>query len=157
MASLEANKAVVRRYIEEAMNGRDIALAEEIWAVKTAEGKMVVPYGLDPPFLRHPFETTIVDLIAENDKVVVRARHRPSDPQAAGAQAVGATAGHLGEVQAIYVLRIANAQIVEMWAALDPGTLSPIIEGFQQILGKRSPQGQRPGFLVPPGGSKDSS
>lgn len=67
---LERNKAVVRRLIDEVMNGGNLDAIDELYAPPMAKGakKWIAPFRASFPDVR----MEIVELIAEGDKVVGR-------------------------------------------------------------------------------------
>jgi predicted ester cyclase len=124
--SLEQNKAIVRRCIEEAFNKGNAAAMDEFLAPN------VVPHPL-PPGVSHDLEglkrffttllaafpdycLTIEDMVAEGDKVVIRST-------------IGGT--HKGEFMgiaptgkkvtwtAIEIWRIEGGKVVEIWGEVD--------------------------------------
>jgi hypothetical protein len=123
MASLVENKAVVRRFIE-AMDRQDDAAVAELWAVMGADGTITKPPVLHIPSkgnMAVAFHSTIDDLIAEDDKVVVRLRAHSADPRIPEREARSMSPPtSRGEVRCIYVFRLAEGKIVEDWAGIDP-------------------------------------
>ncbi len=125
--SVEENKAIVQRYYDEVLNGRDLSVLDETHAVNHVHHDPSNPADIEGregtkqrlielmnafPDLRY----TIKDMIAEGDRVMVR-------------WTVGLT--HTGEfeglpptgkravVQGIYVHRMSGAKMVEDWAIRD--------------------------------------
>jgi predicted ester cyclase len=123
--TLEENKAIVRRQFD-LVERRDLGALDEVMAADGANhalGRIVV--GLEPfqailgaihsVFLDEM--TTIVDMIAEGDKVVVRAtlkgKHQGSGiPLLAGIKPEGRPV----EWQFIHIFRLRDGKIVEHWA-----------------------------------------
>ena len=119
----DANKAVLRRYWEQALNGRDLTLLDELFAPDfVAHGDssqtlddfrrvIAIIYSAFPDI-----RESIEDLIAEGDKAVVRftATGTPTGefmglaPTGRGIQASG-----------ISIFRLAGGKIVERWSVFD--------------------------------------
>ncbi|HVP20898.1 MAG TPA: ester cyclase [Anaerolineaceae bacterium] len=125
--SIETNKAIVRRIFEEIFNNRNFPVVDELiapdyinhnvsLAVQGPEGvkKMAIAQFKAFPDLH----TTIEDIIAEGDKVVVRATdhfsHQPDGKKIA--------------LTWIEILRLENGKAVEAWFEAD---LSSLIERFK--------------------------
>ncbi len=68
--STETNKAAVRRYIEEVINGDNVALIDELFAPHMRERVKGFRAESDRPFPDGLEE--IQDIVAEGDKVIVR-------------------------------------------------------------------------------------
>jgi len=140
--SLEENKALVRRVIEEVRHQGKLDVVDEVYAtnfvphlvgnpdIRDIEGFKQLVTTLRTAFPDGHF--TIDDIIAEGDKVVTRwtftGTHKgelmgipPTDKQAT--------------VTGIDIIRIASGKIVEGWTNMD--TL-----GFMQQLGVIPPMGQ---------------
>jgi predicted ester cyclase len=116
--SLDANKALVRRYFEELANAGRCDVAVELL---TPEAVISVQQLITMLHTAFPdFRVTIEDQIAEGDKVVTRftARgthqgvwHSPLGP----IEPTGKQFDHEG----IRIFRIANGQLVETWGGAD--------------------------------------
>ena len=123
----EENKTIVRRWIEDGLNGRELAIIDELFAADYANhsprlgvvGREYTARETAEFFIAFPdWQTTIDDVIAEGEKVVVR-------------RTVQGT--HKGEVQGVPVpptgklitftiwemFRVSNGKIVERWAIHD--------------------------------------
>jgi predicted SnoaL-like aldol condensation-catalyzing enzyme len=114
-------KEFIRNHFEELENRKDLRIGEVNFAAGFVDHGAEVPPGLPPgpagaiqyvgaalkkvPALR----LSIEDLIAENDKIVVRNHGRGTD----------AASKHRLELSGIVIWRIANRQIVERWAYLE--------------------------------------
>jgi predicted ester cyclase len=127
---LEANKAVVRRLVDEVLNGGHLELIDELYAPELATGarRWITPFRASFPDVH----MEIVDLIAEADKVVDR---------------FTCSATHLGEwlgqaptgrrferVDEVSIFRMRDGRIVHAWSLED--TLARLRQ-----LGLTSPQG----------------
>ena len=127
--SLESNKAVVRKWIEQGWNKHNIAIIDETYApsfvqhgggpdVTSAEGlkTFVADYLKAFPDLTF----TIDDLVAEGDRVVWRfvgtATHN-------GPLMGIPASGRKAAVPGIVVFRVANDRIAEAWLNLDVMTM----------------------------------
>ena len=125
--SAEMNKAIVRRMYEEVFNRRNLALADELAAPESITHQ--APPGLaasGPEALRQVVQllttafpdhhTTIEDLIAEGDKVVVRATFSGTHQ---GVFLGIPPTGKSFTQQQIDVMRITDGKVTEHWAVRD--------------------------------------
>jgi steroid delta-isomerase-like uncharacterized protein len=123
--SLEENKAVVRRQFDLIQRG-DLDALDEVMAADVANhalGKIQVGLEAFKAILQavhnsFPDETTTVDdMIAEGDKVVVRSTLRGTY-QGAGLPLFAGTqsGGRAVEWQFIHIFRLRDGKIVEHWA-----------------------------------------
>ena len=140
--SAEENKALVRRYVEEVVNQRNLDLLDEIFAPDFVE------YGADTDqvsgvedakqffdMLRSgfpDFQGTIEDLFAEGDKVVLRFTFRGTHQ----GEFMGiAPTGKQVTMPGIDIFRIADGKLVELWGQED-------VLGMMQQLGAIPELGQ---------------
>ena len=124
--NLETSKRVVREWIQRGVNGGDLAAADELFdpnvVAHAPKGDL---HGIDAgpkasvAMLRNAFpdiEITIHDLIAEGDKVAsrwtARAKH---DGEFMGISPTGTAVTFDG----LYVYRVTNGRISEVWASFD--------------------------------------
>lgn len=123
--STEDNKSIVRRYQDAYNTGDFIALAEVVAAdVLTPNIDPGMPPGLEGAIAVHQttllgmpdYWTTIEDLIAEGDKVVVRVTM--TGTHTGNFWGVPPT-GRRINLTAIYIVRIADGKIVEHWGEED--------------------------------------
>ena len=125
--SVEINKAIVRRMYEEVFNRRNLALADELAAPESLSHE--APPGMaatGPEALRQVVQllttafpdhhTTIEDLIAEGDKVVVRATFSGTH---LGVLLGILPTGRPFTQQQIHIVRITDGKIAEHWAMRD--------------------------------------
>ncbi len=128
--SAETNKAIVRRLFEEVYNRRNLAAMDEFIAPDyvnhNASFQVRGPEGAKraaaAQFEAFPdLHTTIEDIIAEGDKVVVRATDHFTD-QRDGKQVA---------LTWIEILRLENGKVVEAWAESD---MSPILGPLRDAL-----------------------
>jgi predicted ester cyclase len=127
-AVLEANKAVVRRIVEEVWNTGNLAAVEELWApTVTVHGQLLthedIRWRIQRMRAARPdLRCTIEDLIAEGDRVVLRWRSEgtqtgelllyPADVRIA-------PTGKRLSIAAINIFRLVNRQVVEVWELRD--------------------------------------
>ena len=116
-------KAVMRRYYDEAWNGRDLSVLDAVLAPEYVNhspfapglptGPEGVPIVMTAMWAAFPDLTFAVeDMIAEGDRVVTRAVLRGTHQgEFAGAPATGRTI----EVAMISIERVAGGRIVEHW------------------------------------------
>ena len=121
----EENKAIVRRYIEEALGNGKLSVIEDIFAVDvmshTPNGNMEGIEGISEPVTmrRNAFPdltVTIDDQIAEGDKVVTRLTF--SGTHRGDYRGMAAT-GRKATWNQIAIARIENGKIVESWRIPD--------------------------------------
>jgi steroid delta-isomerase-like uncharacterized protein len=122
---LTANKALVSRYYTDVLSGRDLdALGELLAEDFTSWLSDGTPVGPGPyreaVAVSHrafpDLEVTVLDQIAEGDKVVTRWR---ADGTHAGPFAGIPATGRPVSVTAIHVHRVAGGRLAEHWEALD--------------------------------------
>lgn len=119
--TLEDMKNFIRNHFEEFVNRKNLEIGDVNVAPEFVDHGADVPSGTLPgpagakqyvggAYKRFPdIHVEIEDLIAENDKVVVRNRWTGTD----------ATTGQRIEFSGIVIWRIANRQILERWAYLE--------------------------------------
>jgi steroid delta-isomerase-like uncharacterized protein len=128
--TIEENKALVRRWYDEVLNRRNLAVADEILAEDfVINGRPIGRDGLKQAvrWVRSIFPDTIVtieDVIAEGDRVVTRwcanATHQGEF------QGIPAT-GKAITLRGIHIDRVANGKIAERWEEVDlPAVLQQI-------------------------------
>jgi predicted ester cyclase len=144
--STEANKALIRRWVEEVLNNGDLTLIDEFVAPEMVNHAVVpelqqgsgnfkrVIQSLFVAFPDHHME--LEDLGAEADKVWYRGT-RSGTHQGPGPLPGLAPTGKFAAVQHIHLFRIANGKMVEHWALRDD-------LGFLQQIGVFPPAGARP-------------
>ena len=128
--SIEENKAIARRIIEEFINKGDLSVADELFAadfVNHNPGRGTTPdrEGMKQYItnLRSAFPDqtlTIDDLIAEGDQVVLRMTGRGTHT---GDFGIIPATGKQFEVPLISILRFANGKTVERWNVSDEVSL----------------------------------
>jgi predicted ester cyclase len=130
------NTALVRRFIEEMINGGQLGLADEIFTptyVDRTPGAPPVPPGPDGmrqtvTFFRTAFPDmhyTIEDLFGAGDRVAVRWTARGTNT---GPLAGAAPTGKAVTVSAVYIFRVEQGRLAEAWGDFDA-------LGMQQQLG----------------------
>jgi len=128
--STESNKAIVRRLLEEVFNGRNVAVMDELIAPELVNHNAPVPArgpdgakrGAAAQLEAFPdLHTTIEDMIAEGDKVVVRATDRFTRKD--DGQQVALTW--------IEILRLEGGKVAEAWVEAD---MSPILGPLRDAL-----------------------
>ena len=124
--SVERNKAVVRRYLEEMVNGGDYAVAEEIIAPDyvnhtagggIGSGRAGYVQGLRALHTAFPdWHVTVEEILGEGDVVMdrftLRATHLGS------ANGIAAT-GRRIEALGMHTWRVVDGKLVEGWYATD--------------------------------------
>ena len=124
--SVEDNKAIARRIIEEFINNGDLSVADELFAadfVNHSPGRGTTPdregikQFINYMLAAFPDQTTTIDdLIAEGDKVVLRMTGRGTHT----GELLGIPAtGKQFEVPLISILRFANGKAIERWSLAD--------------------------------------
>lgn len=112
---IEVNKAMVRRLIEEVMNGGNLDRLEEFYTPRLARAarRWIAPFQASFPDMR----MEIVDLIAEGDQVVGRF-------QCSGTH-LGEWLGHaptgrrFERIDEVYMFRIQDGKITQAWGIED--------------------------------------
>ena len=114
--TLEANKTLVHRIFEEAVNGRNEAVISELYGADVVDrgawarqmpGPAGMPLTIDQFHTVYPDVTVAVDAaIAEDELVATFATWHGTHPPA-GTHVVGRT---------MHIFRIANGQIIEQWS-----------------------------------------
>lgn len=125
MSIVETNKAIARRYIDQMLNNQRHDLIDE-FLVESVElngvgpsiiGRKAVVEFYTKFFAAFPdWHTSIDDMVAEGDKVVVRITS--SGTHLGAYQAIPAT-GKTYTQNAIVIYRLANGKIVEGWLQTD--------------------------------------
>lgn len=127
----DLNKALVRRLVDEVINGNDLDVLDELATPRLA------------PKLRTAFEQfraafpdwrqELVQLVAEDDTVV--ARFRCTGTQLGDWQGVAAT-GRTMKVDEVYFFRFADGQVAGMWGVEDTWTRMRQLAGDDATLGE---------------------
>ncbi|SRR6266540_2072996 len=124
--SAEQNKSIVRRWVEEGWNKRNIALIDQLYApnfyqhetgpetVNSSEALKQFVAGYLSAFPDLQF--TIEDLVAEGDKVVWR--FKASGHQNGSFMGLPASGKAVG-VTGIVIFRLENSRMAEAWLNLD--------------------------------------
>jgi predicted ester cyclase/quinol monooxygenase YgiN len=149
-ASVEANKAVVRR-IEEAWNANDLAALDDLFAPNFVAHNAVpgMPAGLAGAKMAHQASmisfpdrrTSIEELIGSGDTVVVRVRMMGTNQGGLTWAGVPAN-GNPVNVTWISLYRLAGGKVVEHRAEMD-------VMGLMQQLGAIPSPGQAPATAAP--------
>ena len=122
----QENKAIALRHIEEARNGQNLAVVDDLFAPDHVHHRAVGPdeRGIEArrrslaawhaafPDLRHHVE----DVIAEGDKVAVRYTARGT--QRGEFQGIAPSGGPVAWT-GVFIFRIACGRIAETWVATD--------------------------------------
>jgi steroid delta-isomerase-like uncharacterized protein len=124
--STEQNKSVVRRWIEEVTNNKNLDMLNETHASNSANHALPpgMPQGIEGEkrfssmfFVAFPDgRFTIQDLIAEENKVAMRYIYRGT--HTGNFQGIQPT-GKSFEVSGINLVRISNGKIAENWVGFD--------------------------------------
>ncbi len=121
-------KEFVRQHFEEFVNRQNLAIADHNFAPEFVDHGSDVPPGLPPgpagakqyvggAYKKFPdIHVDILDLVAEDDKVVVRNHWTGTE----------AASGNKYEFSGIVIWRIAHRQLVERWAYL---TVPQVMKG----------------------------
>jgi len=121
---LTANKALVRRFFEEALGGGDLDLID---ALVAPDAVMHNPLILDAPssvrgsveMVRRAFpdlRVEVLDLIAESDRVAAFLRLSGTNT---GAYLRGGATNRQASMRAFFIWRIADGRLVESWGTAD--------------------------------------
>ena len=121
-ARLEENKALVRGYLTEVANAGNLAAAPRYFApdVSFNGSRDLRPFIAFRQAMRHAFpdhRLTIVDQIAEGDRVVTRVRFEATHLQPyAGVVPTGRRLSYSG----VAIDRVVDGKVVEMWHMANP-------------------------------------
>jgi steroid delta-isomerase-like uncharacterized protein len=136
----EENKAIARRYVEEAINQRNLDLLDELFASEfidhtASPGQAPGVEGLNQFFAMMDagfpdFRATIEDMIAEGSKVAVRFTFRGTHQ--GDFVGIPPTSKQV-TMQGIDILRVENGKVTELWGQED-------MLGLMQQLGAFSPE-----------------
>jgi predicted ester cyclase len=129
--SIEANKAIVKRYFEEVLDERKLDILDELVAAdcvihrpeaeEPIRGLEAFRQALERILqVYSEFTTTIHDLIAEDDRVVFRLSHQAVN-RGEWTSRIGthAVAGKAVSWPAIVIFRIRDGKIAEEWVSRD--------------------------------------
>ena len=140
--SVEENKAIIRRAVEEGWNKGNLDVFDELVAIDAVHhdwkthGLEAFKQAISADMTAFPdLQMTIEDMIAEGDKVAVRYTFRGT--QKGETQDIPPT-GKYVTVPGIFICRCAGGKIVEEWDIWDD--LGPL-----QQLGAISPLGESEG------------
>ncbi len=140
--STEANKAIIRRFVEEVQNGGDLTVLDEIAAPDYVNH--TAPPGVPPDreglkqltaMFRRAFpdgRVAIEDLVAEGDRVVTRKTFRGTHR---GELMGMPPTGRAIAIQLIDIVRLADGKMTERWLSMDQ-------LGMMQQLGLAPTPGQ---------------
>jgi predicted ester cyclase len=108
-------KAVVRRLIDEVLNGGRLELIDELYSPEMAPGahRWIAPFRESFPDV----EMEIVDLIAEGEQVV--GRFRCSATNLGAWRGRPPTGRRFERVDEVYIFRVRDGRIVEAWGIED--------------------------------------
>lgn len=112
---LQRNKQVVRRLVDEVMNGGHLDVIDEIYAPKLAEAER----GWIAPFLASFPDTRmeIVELIAEGDRVV--GRFKCSGTHLGEWRGHAPTGRRFSRIDEVGIFRIEGGRIAHAWSIED--------------------------------------
>lgn len=108
-------KAVVRRLIDEVLNGGVLDAIDELYAPELARGarRWIAPFRESFPDV----EMEIVELIAEDEKVV--GRFRCSGTHLGPWRGHGPTGRRFEGIDEVYIFRVREGRITEAWGIED--------------------------------------
>jgi steroid delta-isomerase-like uncharacterized protein len=120
------NKALVRRYVEEVLNNRNLTLIDELFAPTFIDHDSSMPEARGPAGVKRltaivhtsfpDLHFTIEDMVAEGDKVVYRYTVRGTHQKDfMGIAATGKQIRFTG----IHIYRVGNGQLQEEWENWD--------------------------------------
>lgn len=122
----DENKALVRRYVEEVLNGGNLDLIEEMFASDYGAQDQTESEPTGPELVRGriarirrvfpDFHLTLEDLLADGDKVVLRFTCRGT--QTGQLRDIPPT-GKSVEWRGIGILRVVDGKLAEQWQAED--------------------------------------
>ena len=110
--SASENKALIRRYFEEALNQKNLALLDELVSDENLKQLVTSKLGIAFPDLHR----TVDDVVAEGDKVVARQTMRGTHT---GKYLGIPPTGRKVTFTAIGIYRIKDGKIAEAWISRD--------------------------------------
>jgi steroid delta-isomerase-like uncharacterized protein len=124
--SAESNKVLVRRYVEEVLNQKNLAAVDELFAATFVDHDSSIPEAKGPAGIKRlaamvhasfpDVHFTIEDLIAEGDRVVYRYTVRGTHQK----DFMGiAAAGKQIEFTGIHIYRVEGGKLQEEWENWD--------------------------------------
>ena len=124
--SLEGNKTLVERYVEEVLNGRNLDLVDDLFAASFVDHDSSMPEARGPAGIKRlaamahasfpDLHFTIEDMIAEADKVVYRYTVRGThQKEFMSIPATGKQISFTG----IHIYRVADGKLQEEWENWD--------------------------------------
>ena len=124
--SSESNKALVRRYVEKALNQKNLGVVDELFAKSFVDHDSSMPEARGPEGVKRlaamvhasfpDLHFTIEDMIAEGDKVVYRYSVRGTHQKDfMGIAATGKQISFTG----IHIYRVADGKLQEEWENWD--------------------------------------
>jgi steroid delta-isomerase-like uncharacterized protein len=124
--SAENNKALVRRYVEEVLNRKNLAVVDELFAPTFVDLDSSMPEANGPAGIRRlaamvhasfpDVHFTIEDMIAEGDKVVYR--YSVSGTHKKDFMGIAAT-GRQISFTGIHIYRLGDGKLLEEWENWD--------------------------------------
>jgi steroid delta-isomerase-like uncharacterized protein len=113
-----ANKAIIRRLVDEVLNGGNLDAIDELYTPRIARGarRWIAPFLASFP----DTHMEIVDLIAEGDKVV--ARFTCSGTQTGEWLGHPATGRRMEKIDEVTIFRFEDGKIAHAWSLEDTHT-----------------------------------
>ena len=110
-------KAVVRRLVDEVLNGGALEVINELYAPELARGarRWIAPFRESFPDVR----MEIVELISEGEKVV--GRFRCSGTHLGPWRGQAPTGRRFDRIDEVYIFRVHGGRIAEAWGIEDTG------------------------------------
>jgi predicted ester cyclase len=132
MISNDANKQLVRRLVEEAINGRNLDVIRELadGELARAARRWIGPFRASFP----DFTMEVVDVIAEGDRVV--GHFRCSGTHLGEWNGIQPTGKRFHEIDEIYIFRVQNGRLTAFDAVEDN---LPAYANSASIFARRSP------------------
>jgi predicted ester cyclase len=112
---IEHNKAVIRRLIEEVLNGGQLEVIDELYAPELAgvARRWITPFRTSFPDVH----MEVVDLIAEGDKVV--GRFTCSATHLGAWLGHAPTGRHFERIDEVSIFRLRDGRIIQVWSLED--------------------------------------
>jgi predicted ester cyclase len=112
---IEHNKAVIRRLIEEVLNGGQLEVIDELYAPELAGAarRWITPFRTSFPDVH----MEVVDLIAEGDKVV--GRFTCSATHLGAWLGHAPTGRHFERIDEVSIFRLRDGRIIQVWSLED--------------------------------------
>jgi steroid delta-isomerase-like uncharacterized protein len=145
------NKALVRRYVKEVLNKRNLTLVDELFAPTFIDHDSSMPQAKGPAVVKRlaaivhssfpDLHFTIEDMVAEGDRVAYR--YSVCGTHENDFMGIAAT-GKQSSFTGIHICRVANGQLQEEWENWDTLGVIRQLGGFLNLSRAKTSPSNRP-------------